>query len=137
MTISVHRLEESLPETDKDELAKQKFAVVRIASETEFASSPLCHRPKPRYYDPYRIASEVLGKQFVIVRPDRFTFATCANVDELRTAMHANEPLVSGHSVSVNNESIPPIDGFNLSSSKDPARVQHRALLYTSERVQS
>lgn len=61
--------------------------VVRLASGAEFASSPLCEkRPAPKFYDHQRFFSEVPGKRFVVVRQDRFIFASCRDVAELRRA---------------------------------------------------
>jgi hypothetical protein len=70
--------------------------VYRLATASEFAASPLCiGRPEPRYYDSHRIWRESAGKQFIILRPDRFVFAACGNVDELREAAVKLTGLVS------------------------------------------
>ena len=67
-----------------------RVKIARIASGDEFAAEPdLCrNRPAPRYYDPLRIRKEV-GRRavFVVVRPDRFVFASCSTVDELWMAV--------------------------------------------------
>jgi hypothetical protein len=61
--------------------------VYRLATGHEFAASPLCQgRPEPQYYEPDRIWRESGSKQFVILRPDRFVFATCKDVFELKRA---------------------------------------------------
>jgi len=64
-------------------------SMARIATADEFAADPiLCgNRPRPQYYDPLRLQKEVKGKRFVIVRPDRFIFAVCADRAELRDAL--------------------------------------------------
>ncbi len=70
--------------------------VYRLATASEFAASPLCTgRPEPRYYDPHRIWQESAGKQFIILRPDRFVFAACGDLDELREAAVKLAGLVS------------------------------------------
>lgn len=71
--------------------------VVRIATADEFARSPLCNgRPEPRYYDEKQIGQETRGKPFLLVRPDRFIFAACATVQELKEALKMIEPILSG-----------------------------------------
>jgi hypothetical protein len=80
-TVLIHDL--NIDHVD-DEFTRVRIA--RIASGDEFAADPdLCrNRPAPRFYDPFRIRKEV-GRRavFVIVRPDRFVFASCSTVDEL------------------------------------------------------
>lgn len=71
--------------------------VVRIASGDEFARSSLCKgRPQPRYYDEKQIGKETRGRPFLLVRPDRFIFAACANVQELKEALQTIEPILRG-----------------------------------------
>jgi 2-polyprenyl-6-methoxyphenol hydroxylase-like FAD-dependent oxidoreductase len=61
--------------------------VLRIASDQEFAKSPLCNRrPEPKYYNPYRMKEEVSGQRFLIVRPDRLVYAACKTGSELNIA---------------------------------------------------
>lgn len=61
--------------------------VYRIATGEEFSMSELCvGRPPPVGYDMYRVKKELKGASFAIVRPDRFVFAACRTVDELREA---------------------------------------------------
>lgn len=61
--------------------------IVRVATADEFASSELCsNRPPPMYYDELRMGKEVAGAQYLVVRKDRFIFAACANIEELRLA---------------------------------------------------
>ncbi|KAI9048859.1 hypothetical protein LZ554_006716 [Drepanopeziza brunnea f. sp. 'monogermtubi'] len=57
----------------------------RLATAEEFAAcEALCRgRPKPRYYDMHRIGKDLGGMKFVVVRPDRFTYAACKNIEEL------------------------------------------------------
>lgn len=80
-------------------------SVVRIATGAEFAADAmLCkNRPAPKYYDAHRMRHDLRGKTFIVVRPDRFVFAACANVDELRkvvgqirSAMHLKSSLRPG-----------------------------------------
>ena len=63
--------------------------VARIATGEEFAVAPvLCKdRPPPVGYDELRLRKEVKGKKFLIVRPDRFIFAACDSVVELKAAV--------------------------------------------------
>ena len=71
--------------------------IVRIASGDEFAADPdLCRsRPKPRYYDPFRIRKEVGRKViFVVLRPDRFVYAACSNAQELSSALDRLKELL-------------------------------------------
>ncbi|VUC22234.1 unnamed protein product [Clonostachys rosea] len=72
-----------------------KITLYRLATGEEFASdTSLCRgRPKPQYYNPYRMSQEVSGKQFVILRPDRFVFAACSTKAELREALAALDLL--------------------------------------------
>ena len=62
--------------------------IARIATGTEFAADLLlCHnRPPPKYYEAYRMKHEVQGHRFAIVRHDRFVYAACSDVDDLRGA---------------------------------------------------
>ena len=56
----------------------------RIATGTEFAETRLCHqRPEPQFYDPFRMMKEAQRKPFLILRPDRFVYAACADRNEL------------------------------------------------------
>jgi hypothetical protein len=63
-------------------------SVVRLATGPEFASSSLCkNRPAPKFYDEARLFKEVPGKRFVILRHDRFIFAACRDLAEVRLAV--------------------------------------------------
>ncbi|KAI1612263.1 putative monooxygenase [Exophiala viscosa] len=58
--------------------------VYRIATGEEFQSSTLCeNRPPPVGYDMYRIKTDLGGRKYVLVRPDRFVFAACYTGQEL------------------------------------------------------
>jgi hypothetical protein len=86
-TIFVHDFTAKLPADAKVGVGKTA-RLVRIATGPEFAADVrLCtNRPAPRYYDAYRMKHEVHGKKFVIVRPDRFVYAACSNMEELQRA---------------------------------------------------
>ncbi|PYH95482.1 monooxygenase [Aspergillus ellipticus CBS 707.79] len=61
--------------------------VFHIASAQEFAQSSLCNnRPKPLDYDPYLLRDKLQGR-FIIVRPDRFIFASCKDTREMKRAV--------------------------------------------------
>jgi hypothetical protein len=70
----------------KAELSGIGNGVFRLATAEEFASSELCNRrPPPKNYDMYQIRKDLGGKTFIIVRPDRFIYAACDTVEELKT----------------------------------------------------
>ena len=71
----------------KDVSIHQELA--RIATGDEFgADTLLCkNRPPPVGYDEMRLHKEVGGKKYVIVRPDRFVFAACDTLVELKEAV--------------------------------------------------
>ncbi|GKZ27307.1 hypothetical protein AbraCBS73388_004084 [Aspergillus brasiliensis] len=72
---------------DPTSLSKGKNTF-QVATADEFADSPLCSdRPRPSDYDPCLLGDKVQGK-YIIVRMDRVIFASCANEDELRRAVH-------------------------------------------------
>ncbi|KAH7078113.1 hypothetical protein BKA63DRAFT_552239 [Paraphoma chrysanthemicola] len=76
---------------------KYSTSVHRLATSEEFGATTLCNgRPKPEFYDPYRMSKEVRSKQFAILRPDRFVFAACNGSDELLEAARAITSLASG-----------------------------------------
>jgi hypothetical protein len=63
-------------------------SIVRVATADEFANSDLCsNRPEPRYYDELRIGKEVAGARYVVVRKDRFIYAACTSLVELKSAL--------------------------------------------------
>ncbi|KIW16621.1 hypothetical protein PV08_03809 [Exophiala spinifera] len=65
----------------------QNKRVYRIATGDEFAACRLCrNRPPPTGYDMLRVRAEVGGRKYVLVRPDRFTFAACRSGAELAGA---------------------------------------------------
>ena len=64
------------------------LTIARTATAQEFAASPLCtNRPEPKYYDPLRMGKEVGHRRYVIVRKDRFVYAACSDLAELRLAV--------------------------------------------------
>lgn len=74
-----------------------RTSVYRLATGEEFGATTLCeNRPKPQFYDPYRMSKEVRSKQFAILRPDRFVFAACNGSDELLEAARAITSLAAG-----------------------------------------
>lgn len=61
--------------------------VYRVATVDEFKKSSLfVNRPEPVGYDMYRIRTELQGRRYVLVRPDRFVFAACASGRDLKAA---------------------------------------------------
>ncbi|PWY85873.1 monooxygenase [Aspergillus sclerotioniger CBS 115572] len=63
--------------------------IFQIATAEEFSNSPLCNnRPKPLDYDPLLLRNKLQGK-YVIVRMDRFIFASCTDVKELQKAIQS------------------------------------------------
>jgi hypothetical protein len=80
--------------------ASTKYRSIGVATADEFETSPLCkNRPEPRCYDELRIAKELPGRRFIIVRPDRFVFAACKTIDELVYALEQIEPILHGRDV--------------------------------------
>jgi hypothetical protein len=63
--------------------------VARLATSDEFAADAtlMRNRPYPTGYDEYRLKREVRGKKLVILRQDRFVFAACDSVAELKAAV--------------------------------------------------
>lgn len=73
------------------------MSLVRLSSAAEFADSPLCAgRPVPHYFDEYRVQREVGKSRLILVRPDRFIFAACRDIQELGQAVHDIPRLLSG-----------------------------------------
>lgn len=62
--------------------------VARLATGEEFAADPvLCrNRPEPLGYDEHRLHREIRGRKYVILRQDRFVFAACDTIVELKDA---------------------------------------------------
>jgi hypothetical protein len=61
--------------------------IIQLATGEDFASSSLCNqRPKPMLYDPFTLGREVRGR-YCIVRSDRFIYAACNEIKELREAV--------------------------------------------------
>jgi hypothetical protein len=68
--------------------------VYRTATAEEFAQSNLCRgRPLPRGYNEDLMWESMAGKQFVVMRPDRFVFAACDTVAELDVAVRNVERM--------------------------------------------
>jgi hypothetical protein len=64
------------------------ISIVRVATAEEFTSSMLCsNRPQPQYYDELRIGKEVAEGRYLVVRKDRFIYAACASLVELRSVL--------------------------------------------------
>lgn len=61
--------------------------IYRIATIEEFKQSSLnVNRPEPAGYDMYCIRTELRGRRYILVRPDRFVFAACTSGKELKEA---------------------------------------------------
>ncbi|RAL00156.1 putative monooxygenase [Aspergillus ibericus CBS 121593] len=61
--------------------------IFQIATAEEFSTSPHCNnRPKPLDHDPLLLRNNIQGK-YVIVRMDRFIYASCTDEKELRRAV--------------------------------------------------
>jgi hypothetical protein len=100
-TFIVQRLSESAAtQSDKPctlNVSNDHTDVYRIASGAVFAESKLCHdRPKPQYYEAYHLKTEMRGRRFVILRPDRFVFAACNTKDELEQAVNQISKVLDG-----------------------------------------
>lgn len=68
------------------------WTIARVASGKEFAQEEkLCaNRPVPMHYNAQQIQETLRAKaKFVLVRADRFTYAACVDVEELRLALQA------------------------------------------------
>ncbi|KAK5107149.1 hypothetical protein LTR62_001674 [Meristemomyces frigidus] len=64
-------------------------SVVRVATGGEFAADEkMCGgRPEPKYYNELRIKRDMQGWKYIILRQDRFVFATCADREGLERAV--------------------------------------------------
>ena len=83
-TLIVHDLEATL--SDVKDWAQDQ--VVRPATTEEFSGSSLCEgRAKPSGYDPFLLQKQHPHKTYIVVRPDIFTFAACADTTELLAAL--------------------------------------------------
>ncbi|KAJ6090284.1 hypothetical protein N7486_009099 [Penicillium sp. IBT 16267x] len=86
-----------LIEDSSSQLSDAAHNVFRLATGDEFKESPLCEgRPTPQFYDPLCLAKELMGRKFVIVRPDRFIFAACHSKEELWNATRSATMYLSG-----------------------------------------
>lgn len=89
-TIVVHDLEANM----SDDVDWNSERVVRPATAAEFGNSTLCEgRAKPMGYDPFLLRSQHPDKTYVVVRPDIFTFAACADTKELLFALEEMDKL--------------------------------------------
>ena len=92
-TYVVHDTSSSLPPLLPENPARQ---LVRIATVDEFRQSRLSTGRSPQNgYDESALKTAVKGKRFVIVRPDRFVFAACADPAELQRAFAAVERVLT------------------------------------------
>lgn len=80
-TVLIHDLH-----AEYHDAASSEAKVARIASGEEFAANVRLsrNRPPPKFYEPFSIVQE-LGSNtaFVILRPDRFIYASCSTRQEL------------------------------------------------------
>lgn len=59
--------------------------IYRVATADEFSQSPLCkNRPRPEGYEPFCLGKDVGHKRFLFLQPDRFIFAACDTIDEVK-----------------------------------------------------
>ena len=82
-----------------------KYNIIRVLGADEYAAAGLTDaanmltfkRPPPLLYDPNRIRKDLgLDKRYVIVRWDRFVFASCKDSDELLAAAAKLEACIQG-----------------------------------------
>ena len=76
--------------------------VVRIATGDEFGEEHCSGpdpRPWPKYYDPYRIRKDVNGATYILLRPDRFIFAACNSIGDLRHAVSQVSSVLQANEV--------------------------------------
>lgn len=67
---------------------KTTLDVFRVSTAKEFAVSALCReREAPEGYEESRLKKSTEGKTFIIIRPDRFVFASCKDMLELSQAI--------------------------------------------------
>ncbi|KAK4996042.1 hypothetical protein LTR66_004267 [Elasticomyces elasticus] len=73
----------------------------RVATDAEFIQDPTISRdrPAPMFYNEQRLLEETKDKRYVILRPDRFVFAVCANKAELDRAAASIPRILGGNSV--------------------------------------
>jgi len=78
--------------------ASSAESIIRVLDAAEYTAAGLTPaalatrfpRPEPLFYDPDRIRRDLgWDKKYVLVRWDRFVFASCKDVDELREAVAA------------------------------------------------
>src|SRR5262249_11304297 len=70
--------------------------VARLATAPEFAADLLLckNRPPPIGYDEHRLRPNVGGSKSAVVRRDRFVFAACNTISELKQAVGRISPAV-------------------------------------------
>ena len=91
-TVVVHDLEANMADTEH----WNPQQVVRPATAKEFSSSALCEgRAKPLGYDPFLLRSQHPDKTYIVVRPDIFTFAACADTKQLLFALEEMDKLLT------------------------------------------
>ena len=91
-TVIVHDLEAT--PSDVDQWAPDQ--VIRPATAEEFSDSCLCEgRAKPSGYDPFLLKKQHPNKTYIVVRPDVFTFAACADTTELLSALSEMDKLLT------------------------------------------
>ena len=94
-TYIIHHTSSSLGSTLPPKASASRL--VRIATVDEFRQSRLSTGRSPQSgYDESALKKAATGKRFVIVRPDRFVFAACADRAELEAALAAVERVLSG-----------------------------------------
>jgi hypothetical protein len=86
-------------------LSVPKYNIIRVlgaeeyiaAGRTDAANRLIFKRPPPLLYDPNRIRKDLgFDTRYVIVRWDRFVFASCKGGDELLAAAAKLEVCVQG-----------------------------------------
>lgn len=83
-------------EVDHEKETIEDVNVYQLSSGEEFAKSPLCNRrPRPDCYEKYLLRDKIGGK-FVIMRPDRFTYAACNGERELEKAVRCMMDVLCG-----------------------------------------
>ncbi|KAF7156272.1 hypothetical protein CNMCM5623_009665 [Aspergillus felis] len=86
-TIVANNVPIIVEELKKKEIEDCPNDIIQLATSEDFASSSLCNqRPKPMLYDPFIIGKEIRGR-YCIVRPDRFIYAACNEIKDLREAI--------------------------------------------------
>ena len=75
-------------------LGAEEYTAAGVSSDAEGSKFA---RPPPIFYDPNRIRRDLgYEKRYIIVRYDRFVFASCKNIQELQDAVGLIEKTVNG-----------------------------------------